>query len=140
MQLRDEHMCYVIQSTITNKVYVGYTVNFARRLRQHNGELVGGAKKTARGRPWKPICVLSGFYDQSSALRFEYRIHKTKIKKRRTEDGVQHVIRVISSLIDNGDGSIAKDNKISWPPLTIYWFCPGYIISHSAVTNTMIES
>lgn len=42
-----------------------------RRLRQHNREIVGGARATA-GRKWKHVCVLSGFPTRRSALQFEW--------------------------------------------------------------------
>ena len=47
---------YVVYSP-DNRTYVGSTVNLARRIRQHNGELVGGAKYT-RGRQWRFLCVV----------------------------------------------------------------------------------
>jgi predicted GIY-YIG superfamily endonuclease len=53
--------------------YIGYTVNPLRRLRQHNGELVAGAKRTARkGRPWGIVCFVSGFSEDRSGLKFEW--------------------------------------------------------------------
>ncbi|CCW70937.1 unnamed protein product [Phytomonas sp. Hart1] len=53
--------------------YIGYTLNPLRRLRQHNGELVNGAKRTRRrGRPWALVCCLSGFPDDHAALKFEW--------------------------------------------------------------------
>ncbi|KAK3223894.1 hypothetical protein Dsin_010919 [Dipteronia sinensis] len=46
---------YLILSTNTPiKTYVGVTTDFSRRLKQHNGELKGGAKASRIGRPWKP--------------------------------------------------------------------------------------
>ncbi|KAG5502864.1 hypothetical protein JKF63_04634 [Porcisia hertigi] len=53
--------------------YIGYTVNPLRRLRQHNGELVNGARRTGRrGRPWTIVCCVSGFTDDRAALKFEW--------------------------------------------------------------------
>ena len=56
--------------------YVGCTNNFARRLRQHNGELAGGARCTsaarAAGAVWVPIALAEGFADKREALSFEW--------------------------------------------------------------------
>lgn len=54
-----------------NRTYVGATTDPARRLRQHNGELVGGARATRSGRPWVQVCWLSGFDTRSTAYRWE---------------------------------------------------------------------
>jgi len=32
-----------------------------RRIRQHNGQLVSGAKCTRRGRPWEMVLLVRGF-------------------------------------------------------------------------------
>ena len=48
-----EWWVYVLVSETNGQTYVGVTVDVERRLRQHNGEIVGGAKRTHRGRPWK---------------------------------------------------------------------------------------
>lgn len=67
---------YLIQST-RGKTYVGATINVARRLRQHNGELVGGAKYTTRavqkGETWNLVCYVSGFEDWRAVLQFEWK-------------------------------------------------------------------
>jgi len=54
------------------RTYVGATTNVTRRLRQHNGEITGGARATHRRRvPWSIAAVLGGFADKRSALRWE---------------------------------------------------------------------
>lgn len=42
------HACYALVNTKDRRTYVGYTTDPDRRLRQHNGELTGGAWSTAR--------------------------------------------------------------------------------------------
>ena len=53
------------------RTYIGATTDPGRRLRQHNGELVGGARSTKGKGPWKQKAVLSGFATQSEAYRWE---------------------------------------------------------------------
>ena len=105
-----DHMCYVLKS-FDGRFYVGYTIDFTRRLRQHNGELVGGAKKTERGRPWIPICHIKGFYDKSSALRFEYRIQHSKKPK---PNCVSNISIILDNLIKSGDGVLQWPVNIIW--------------------------
>ncbi|KAJ0234718.1 hypothetical protein HA466_0271870 [Hirschfeldia incana] len=53
---------YLILSTNEPiKTYVGITTDFARRLKQHNGEIKGGAKASSAGRPWICACLITGF-------------------------------------------------------------------------------
>jgi predicted GIY-YIG superfamily endonuclease len=60
-----------------NSTYVGATVDLNRRLRQHNGEITGGAKQTTskvkKGKTWKRVCHVSGFPDWTATLQFEWR-------------------------------------------------------------------
>ena len=59
--------------------YVGATVDLARRLRQHNGEIQGGAKYTRLGAKgsWSIVFTVEGFREQREALQFEWAIkHK----------------------------------------------------------------
>lgn len=75
--------CYILASCATRKngkpcnaTYNGKTNDPTRRLRQHNGEIVGGAKAThnSQRRPWRIICLIQGFLDERDALRCEWRI------------------------------------------------------------------
>jgi structure-specific endonuclease subunit SLX1 len=60
-----------------NSTYVGATVDLDKRLRQHNGEITGGAvmttSKVKKGKNWSRVCYVSGFPDWRSALQFEWR-------------------------------------------------------------------
>jgi predicted GIY-YIG superfamily endonuclease len=63
---------YLLWNTRTRRTYIGATTNPDRRLRQHRGELVGGAKSTKREQKyWVRICYLSGFQDRREAYRWE---------------------------------------------------------------------
>jgi structure-specific endonuclease subunit SLX1 len=64
--------CYCLESE-TKTTYIGSTIDPDRRLRQHNRELVGGAKATGRSKGWKRICCVTGFPDERAALQFEWK-------------------------------------------------------------------
>lgn len=65
--------CYLLRSLASpGKTYVGFTVNPARRLRQHNGEIKGGARRTRRGQPWEMVAFVHGFSSKVVALQFEW--------------------------------------------------------------------
>ena len=76
------HHCYLLQS-ISNpsKTYIGYTVNPARRIKQHNGLIKGGAKYTSKFQPWKFIAIIEGFKDEPLGLRFEWAWQNPKRSK-----------------------------------------------------------
>ena len=52
--------------------YIGATVDPARRLRQHNGDILGGARRTRARGDWRPHCVIGGFRTWREALQFEW--------------------------------------------------------------------
>lgn len=66
--------CYMLQTTDggRTKTYVGATVDPERRLRQHNGEITGGARAT-HGRKWRRVFLIGGFKSEREALQFEWR-------------------------------------------------------------------
>ena len=63
---------YVYWIHSATRCYIGATVNPSRRLRQHNGELVGGARRTRNRGPWSFVRVISGFRTWREALQFEW--------------------------------------------------------------------
>ena len=63
---------YLLLST-TGHTYVGATVDLDHRLRQHNGEICGGAKATAKcPGGWQRLCHVEGFANEGAALQFEW--------------------------------------------------------------------
>lgn len=69
--------CYLLECS-DKSTYIGATVDVDRRLRQHNSELAGGARRTtaksAGGiKRWQRILYVSGFYSSTEALQFEWR-------------------------------------------------------------------
>lgn len=75
MAARGIRCCYLLVSRserYRGRTYIGFTVNPARRIRQHNGEIGAGAKHTRRMRPWRMVLVLHGFPSKKQALQFEW--------------------------------------------------------------------
>lgn len=81
--------CYILYNDTNNKTYNGYTVDLTRRLRQHNGELKGGAKYTTRARVvWKYLAIVEcpPEMDKKDALALEWMIrYPTRRKPRPAE-------------------------------------------------------
>jgi predicted GIY-YIG superfamily endonuclease len=88
-KLNSQYYCYILFTAnpfYSNHTYNGSTNNLTRRLRQHNGELVGGAKSTSNKGPWDYLAVMSGFSSHKEALSCEWRIkhptgHRVRPKK-----------------------------------------------------------
>lgn len=72
------HFCYCLYNNENNKTYVGYTNNLTRRIRQHNGEITGGAKyTTAQHVTWQYLFYVTAtpdLFDHKTALSFEWHI------------------------------------------------------------------
>lgn len=69
---KNQIVVYVLRSvTKPNMMYVGYTTNIHRRLRQHNGIIKGGGKYTSSNRPWR-LAALVPTPTKSEALKVEY--------------------------------------------------------------------
>lgn len=68
--------CYILKNPYNNRTYNGFTNNPQRRIRQHNQELVGGARYTKKhgDKSWEMYALIGGFPDQINALQCEWRI------------------------------------------------------------------
>ena len=82
------HTVYCLHSTRTRKgrtcdrSYIGYTVDMKRRLRQHNGEIKGGAKATHWCVNWRVVWTVRGFATANHALQLEWRLHHPRGRRR----------------------------------------------------------
>ncbi|KAJ4836657.1 hypothetical protein Tsubulata_041988 [Turnera subulata] len=118
---------YLILSTNTPiKTYVGVTNNFSRRLKQHNGELKGGAKASRAGRPWVCACLIRGFDDRSEASQFESKwksVSRKLPRKKKAEDSMKHTSDCSLPLLQHRQMALDKVKgsfdfsrlEIDWP-------------------------
>lgn len=116
----DRHnYCYLLQSTSKiRRTYFGVTLDLATRIKQHNGEIVGGAKTTRGGRPWKMIAYLSGFISRIEALRFEWRVHHPGMKW----NGLTGRKKIISKVLREKKWLLGDKPRI----ITITWLEEGH--------------
>jgi len=91
---RETTFMYVLVSCATpTRSYVGVTNNIARRLRQHNGAICGGARYTKGSRPWR-VHAMFQLASRHDALSLEW-----KVKHRKTRaDGSGVAGRVCAAL------------------------------------------
>lgn len=72
---------YVLLSQ-QRSTYVGITTDVERRLRQHNGELPGGARSTRANRPWSLGKTYGPFQDRARATQAEHSVKKLRGQRR----------------------------------------------------------
>jgi hypothetical protein len=102
-----EHFCYALQCDHGRvRSYVGYTTDPVRRLRQHNGEIKGGARRTTRaiaqhgdrGCRWRFLFVVQVVasstssagqpsWDSHRALSLEWHLKGVRTRRWRRPDG-----------------------------------------------------
>ncbi len=74
------YSCYILENP-KRKTYVGITLDLKKRLRQHNGELKGGAKSTHKKGPWHCATLINGFRTKHEALSFEWYMCRRSLKR-----------------------------------------------------------
>ena len=87
------HLFFVYWIRSGTRHYIGATVDPKRRLRQHNRELLGGAKKTRKG-PWYFHLIISGFRTWREALQFEwaFKYFSRRARTIRDRESVLHTL------------------------------------------------
>ena len=121
-------LVYCLQFGQGEKTYVGATNDFTRRLRQHNDELVGGAKYTTsaviaanNSKQWRPVFAVRGFPDQRAALQFEWALKHETLGHRTERNLILRRRRALESLLLK-DRVTSKADLLSGWPLSVQSF------------------
>lgn len=93
---------YMLECT-DGSTYIGATVDLNRRLRQHNGEIKGGAKRTtskvSSHKTWNRVCYVSQFPDWSATLQFEWRWKQLSRKYPTNMNPMERRMRALHELL-----------------------------------------
>ena len=99
--INKKYIVYLLINTTHNKTYLGITNNSVRRLRQHNGELKGGARYTASFKgegEWVYYLKISNL-TKSEALSIE-RTAKNKRRKAKGNTPLQKRLYVLLPILE----------------------------------------
>jgi len=110
------YLCYIISNN-SSRTYIGYTNDFKKRIRQHNGEISGGAKYTTAhmcNDGWTPILLISGIENKHNALSLEWRMKRSKnmLGKLKPNYGINIRIKNVFEIIKD-DIITSKSSKIT---------------------------
>ncbi len=98
---------YLLFNTFNNKTYVGITNNLNKRIRQHNGEIVGGAKYTTSNKEngeWKYYGIIKSkenIIEKNRALSIEKKIKIRSKKSKGTP--IERRMKAINSIIEENN-------------------------------------
>lgn len=124
---------YLLLSSDNKNTYVGATIDVNRRLRQHNGEIKGGAKATtSKSKVWRRVCYVSGFPDWSAALQFEWRWKQITRKIPFRSSPLHRRMEALNQLL-----SLDKSTTKAIPFLE--WISPPRIHLEEPVISTILE-
>ena len=117
-------VCYCLVRSDSGATYIGATVDMDHRLRQHNGDLAGGAHYTTaalgRGLEWELACTIGPFPTWQAALQFEWKWKN--VSRKRSENPLGRRIRA-AIMILNMDRPTSKAVLFeTYAPLTVHVF------------------
>jgi len=101
---QNNYLVYLLVNSSNKCTYIGSTNNQIRRLRQHNGELVGGAKYTKAMKKegeWFYYGTINNL-DKHLALSIEKKIQK-RTRKATGKNPLERRINCINKLLDEYD-------------------------------------
>ena len=113
--MEKDFFVYILKEIDGNRTYVGFTTHTTRRIKQHNGELAGGAKYT-RGRKWEIIGYLTGFPDKIIALQCEWKLKNPYGRKKRGASGIKgriEALKYIFTLDKLTSNSVITNDNLS---------------------------
>ncbi|KAI1421276.1 GIY-YIG catalytic domain-containing protein [Xylaria sp. FL1777] len=146
---------YILRSTVRRtSLYIGSTPNPPRRLKQHNGEVKGGAARTSRStlRPWEMVGLVSGFPGMVAALKFEWALNNPHVSlhiptasritvatQRKRSGHPKRPPRTIESIISNVHLLLRVPSFARWP-LKLHFFSPEVHEAWTRYYDTVDES
>lgn len=128
-KIQGPFICYALQHTTSNKSYTGQTNNFQRRIRQHNGEIKGGARYTRhKTGKFVPIFHVRGFETLRSVLQFEIAMKKRKVPasfgKKRYTRGPSGRVRQLEYLLSLGRLNAESHSPFAANGIHVHCFIP----------------
>jgi len=111
----------MIKSINKSKTYVGITKNLNKRIRQHNGEIKGGAKATVSGRPWEYVFVIFGFDDEKTVRQWEWRFHHPFVRRFGVEGRFENLRNMLSSINVVSTATLTKNLVLTFYCKDIYF-------------------
>lgn len=138
-----KNLLLLIMATINNSwvfyiiknqhyTYAGVSPKPFKRLRQHNGEIKGGAKyTTSKGPGWQHICIVEGFDNKIQAMQFEWAV---KHEPPRNSGGIYSRLRKLIAVCNKDKWTSNSQNAIDIP-LIINWIDKPIDISYSFTGN-----
>jgi hypothetical protein len=110
---------YVLTDETCTRCYTGFAKHSVKhRLRQHNGEISGGAKSTKRFKGKAKVAFYIGsFRDDKAGLQFEWALKRTKGKV----GGCVHRAQALQTLLKKEKWTSKALPSRKHQQMTIYW-------------------